>query len=60
MRNILSLTLLSLASLSLVLATDYCKKSCGSSQNIGCNNDGVSHRETEKQRKREREREVTN
>lgn len=42
MRNILSLTLLAL-SLGLVVGTDYCKTSCGGSQNIGCNNNGVSH-----------------
>ncbi|KAL7743288.1 hypothetical protein ACLKA6_012457 [Drosophila palustris] len=40
MSNILSIIVLSLA-LGIVCATDYCKKSCGSSQNIGCNNNGA-------------------
>jgi len=41
MRNTVIIVSLSLA-LGLVSATDYCKKSCGSTKNLGCDNSGVS------------------
>ncbi|EDV99787.1 antigen 5 like allergen Cul n 1 [Drosophila grimshawi] len=39
MRNILSITILALA-LGIACAFDYCTRNCGTTPNIGCNNDG--------------------
>lgn len=39
--NLVCLGLLALA-IAFVSATDYCKKKCGNTQNLGCNNTGVS------------------
>ncbi|XP_017871009.1 PREDICTED: venom allergen 5-like [Drosophila arizonae] len=40
MRNILAITVVALL-LGVACGTDYCKKSCGNSKNIGCNNNGA-------------------
>ncbi|XP_016995339.1 antigen 5 like allergen Cul n 1 [Drosophila takahashii] len=40
MRNTVIIVCLS-AALGIVSATDYCKKSCGSTKNLGCDNDGA-------------------
>ncbi|TDG40355.1 hypothetical protein AWZ03_013220 [Drosophila navojoa] len=40
MRNILPITVVALL-LGVACGTDYCKKSCGNSKNIGCNNSGA-------------------